>query len=278
MANNYFTRSFKPDIINGDVSNVIASDKTDAPFAAGDVLFDWHAVDVPSGTHAIVDGIIHCFGEDGGVQGNHDIMLMIAKSKDGVAPTSLGAVNAAVTGCFELPDIILGAMKFEGAANRAHVLQYAFGSIYYFNGTGNHGATGPVVISPEANPALTGSTSESRIYVAGIAGGGLDFSTGVLANAGTSDGDSATVVVKTVDPRKCFRPGDTVYIHDVDTPIGVVSSLTNDDIILTAAQEGDISANDEFMNANPITVKLKFEQASRSVSYTHLTLPTTPYV
>tara|TARA_R110002020_G_scaffold116029_4_gene266220 strand:- start:1064 stop:1852 length:789 start_codon:yes stop_codon:yes gene_type:complete len=260
---NYFTKSFKPDIINGDVSNVIASNKTDAPFAASDILFDWQAVDIPVKTTAIVGGNIHCFGEDGGTQGNHDIMLIIAKSKDGVAPTSLGAVNAAVSGCYELPEIVLGVMKFEGGANRVHVLNYAFGSVYYYGGTGNNGQTGPVIIEPEPNPGLSGSAELNRIYVAGLAGGGLDFSTGVLANAATSDGDSASVVVKTVDPRKCFRPGDVVYIHDVDTPVGTVSSLTDNDIILTAAQVGAIAEDDEFMNATPITVNLSFERVVR---------------
>ena len=43
----YFTKSFTPDIINGDVSLVIQSDGNDLPFSASDVLFDWVAVDVP---------------------------------------------------------------------------------------------------------------------------------------------------------------------------------------------------------------------------------------
>ena len=261
----YFTKSFKPDIINGDVSNVIADDKTDAPFGASEILFDWQAVDIPVKTTAIVGGNIHCFGEDGGTQGNHDIMLIIAKSKDGVAPTSLGAVNAAVAGCFELPEIVLGVMKFEGGANRVHVLNYAFGSIYYYGGTGNNGQTGPVIIEPEPNPGLSGSAELNRIYVAGIAGGGLDFSTGVLKDGAETSDAATSLTTKTVDPRKCFRPGDTVYIHDVDTAIGTIASMTATNITLNAAIAGgtDIADEDEFMNATPITVNLSFERVVR---------------
>ena len=262
---NYFTRSFKPDIILGDVSNVVASDKGAAAFAAKDILFDWQAVDIPVGTHALVDGTIHTYGVQGGEQADVDIMLVIAKSNSGVAPTSLGAVNAPVTGCFELPEITIGIMKFEGGATRTHKLDYAFGSIYYFNGTGNNGTTGPLVITPEANPNLTGSTGENRIYVAGIAGGGLDFRSGVLLNDGSDVADDAgtALTVDTVDPRAAFRPGDVVYIHDVDTAIGTVASLGATTITLTSNNVGAIANNDMFMNATPITVRLHFEQASK---------------
>ena len=57
-----------------------------------------------------------------------------------------------------------------------------------------------------------------------------------------------------------FPPGDTVYIHDVDTAIGTVSSLTDNDLTLTANNVGAISTNDEFINANPITATFCFSE------------------
>ena len=256
----YFQKTFRPDIINGDVSNVIQSNKTDLPFAANDLLFDWVAVDVPLGTDAIVDGSVHMYGEDGSAQTNCDFHLIIAKSNDGVAPTSLGTVNVAITGCYELPDILLGMMKFEGDANKVGKLnlQGHGGSIYQFNTTGNNGAVGPVVIQPEHN-TLGGATT-NRIYVAGIAGGAIDFSTGVLLNDASDVADDAgtSLTVDGVDPRKAFRVGDTVYIHDVDTAIGTVASLGSNNITLTSNNVGAITDDDEFMNAKPITVTLGF--------------------
>ena len=254
----YFQKTFRPDIIDGDVSKVIQSSKADLAFAANDLLFDWIAVDVPLGTDAIVDGFVHMYGEDGGAQTNCDFHLIIAKSNNGVAPTTLGEENIAITGCYELPDILLGMMKFEGDANKVGKLnlQGHGGSIYQFNTTGNNGAVGPVVIEPEHN-ALGGATT-NRIYVAGIAGGAIDFSTGILADGAITDNAATSITTKTVDPRKSFRVGDTVYLHDVNTAIGTVASLGSTNITLTSNNVGAITDDDEFMNAKPITVTLGF--------------------
>ena len=257
----YFTKTFKPDIIDGDISKIIEDDKTDTPFAAGDILFDWVAVDLPKGTCAIVDAFVHMFGEDGGDQSEGDFHLLIAKSNDGVAPTTLGEENAVVTGCYELPEILMGAMKFEGTSNRVGKLNYAFGSVWMYNTAGNGGALGPLFIEPDVNVSnTTRGSATQRIYVAGIAGGAFDFSTGVLAAGNVSDDTAADTTVKTVDVRNCFRPGDVVYIHDVDTPIGTESSLPDaTSLILTANNDGAISINDELLNASPITVTLGFQ-------------------
>jgi len=255
----YFQKTFKPDIIDGDVSKVIQSNKTDLAFALGDILFDWQPIDIPLGTDAIVDGLIHMFGTDGGSNTDVDLQLLIAKSNNGVAPTTLGEENAAVTGCFELPDILIGAMKFEGDTAKAGVWHYAFGSIFNWNNMGASGQGGPLVIQPENNH-LGGQTT-NRIYVAALAGGNFNFSTGVLLNDGSDVADDAgtSLTVDGVDPRQAFRPGDVLYIHDVDTPIGTISSLAATTITLTSNNVGAISNNDEFMNASPIRVTLGFQ-------------------
>jgi hypothetical protein len=255
----YFQKTFRPDIIDGAIAKVIASDASDNPFASGDILFDWQGIDIPLGTDAIVDGFVHMYGEDGAAQANVDFHLLIAKSNNGVAPTTLGNENGQLSGCFELPDVLLGMMKFEADTNKVGKLNLGGhgGSIYQFNTTGNNGHIGPVVIEPEHN--ALGGQATNRIYVAAIAGGAIDFSTGVLSNAGVSDDSATTIVTKTVDPRKAFRAGDTVYIHDSNTPIGTIASLTSSSIVLTSENVGAISADDEFMNAKPITVTLGFK-------------------
>lgn len=261
MANQYFQKTFRPDVINGDVSTVIQSDKTDAPFAAKDIIFDWTAVDIPLGTDAIVDGLVHMYGEDGGVQHSTDFFLLIAKTNNGAAPTSLGNVNSSPvnSACYELPDVLMGVMSFEGDSTRAGMIEIGgpAGSLYHFNTTTAGGQTAPVVIQPEKN-SLGGQTT-NRIYVAAIAGGVFDFSTGILANGAVTDNATTSITVKTVDPRKSFRVGDTVYLHDVDTALGTIASMTATNITLNAAiGSTDIADEDEFVNAKPITVTLGF--------------------
>ena len=260
------SKTFRPSVVNGDVSTVIQSDKTDLPFASGDLLFDWTAVDIPLRTNTIEGGIIHAYGEDGSSQGAGDIMLLIAKTNNGAAPTTLGTVNDPPSSCYELPDVLMQVMKFEASSNTNGKLNLAnLGSSYYFynmsGAAGNsaiHTQSGPLPIEPENNNL--GGTSTNRIYVAGVAGGVIDFSTGVLADGAITSDSATSITTQTVDPRKAFRVGDTVYLHDVDTALGTIASMTATNITLNAAIAGgtDIADEDEFINDKPITVTLNF--------------------
>ena len=259
----YFQKTIRPDIIDGDVSAVIQGSGNDKPFGAGDVLFDWQAVDLPRGTDGIINGSVHMYGEDGGATPAKDFYLLIAKSNDGIAPTTLGEVNTPVAAgsCPELPNVLLGTMKFEGNTIGQGILNMGTGTIYYYNIGSSSGQGGPIVIEPGINPAgVDRGASTQRIYVAGIAGGSLDFSTGVLLNNGSdmADGESTTLIVDGVDPRQAFRVGDTVYIHDIDTPTGTIASMTSTTIVLNANNVGVITNDDEFVNGQPLTIKLGF--------------------
>ena len=251
-----YSTKINPDIVLGDISNIIADDKTDTPFSAGDILFDWQAITFPKKSNKLINIMLHMIGEDGAGQTLAPVHLLFAKSVDQVAPTTLGAVNAAQTACFDLVDHLIGQLTVGADATAQGALALGFGSVYTSNGV-DGGSSLPIVIDPEPNH---GDAAYDKVYVAAIAGGAFDFSTGVLSNAGVSDDSATTIVTKTVDLRKCFRPGDTVYIHDVDTAIGTVSSLTDNDLTLTANNVGAISTNDEFINANPITATFCFSE------------------
>tara|TARA_R100001443_G_scaffold12076_3_gene21561 strand:+ start:1246 stop:2037 length:792 start_codon:yes stop_codon:yes gene_type:complete len=263
MASKYFQRVFKPDLVHGDISKLIGSSKTDAPFASGDILFDWHAVDVPRGSKKLVNATAYMVGEDGGAQANKDWWLVFAKGQaDGTAPTTLGEENSVMTGCFELPSLYVGAVKFEASATGAgYVIGGAFGTMFIANAAGANGVQFPIVI--EGQPGSGANVGYDKLYVAAFAGGAFDFSTGVLANyaSGAPGGDTIPLIaVDTVDARKAFQPGDIVYIHDQDTALGTVSSVAETSITLTANNAVPVANNDELINATPITVTLGFEQ------------------
>ena len=258
----YFTTRIKPDIVDGDVSKIIASNKADVPFTAGDILFDWQAMQVPKGSCQLNNITVYMVGEDGGAQANKDIHFMFAKSIDGVAPTTLGEENDIQTACFELPLHLVGATKMECSAAQVGNLQGpTFGTIYHSGGGGAGRVDLPIII--EGEPDSGQNVGYDVIYVAAFAGGAFDFSTGVLANAAVSDDTAVTattgIVTKTVEARKAFQKGDIVYIHDVDTAIGTVASVTDNDIILESANVGAIAEDDEFVNATPITCIFGFE-------------------
>ena len=257
MAEKYFQKTLRPDVVNGDVSGVINTNASDKVFASGDILFDWQPLDLPKGTDAVVNGSIHMYGVDGGATARKDLFLLFAKSNNGVAPTTLGVTNLGVTGCYELPDILLGSMKFEGNTNGQGIIDVTNGSIYYYGVGSSSGTQGPIVLETSGTP---GSATTQRVYVAGLAGGSLNFSTGILLNDASHIADDAqtSLPVDGVDPRLAFRVGDTVYIHDVDTPVGTVASLSANAIVLTANNVGAIANNDEFINAQPFTMNLSF--------------------
>ena len=152
-------------------------------------------------------------------------------------------------------------MKFEGDTNRNGNLDLTghAGSIWHWNLASVHGHVAPVVIQPENN-ALGGVTT-NRIYIAGIAGGAFDFSTGVTVDGAITSDSATDITVADVDPRKAFRVGDTVYLHDVDTALGTIASMDSTSIILNEAIAGgtNLADDDELQNAQPITITLGFK-------------------
>ncbi len=96
MHGKYFSKTIRPTI---PVASLIQSDKTDLPFSAGDLLFDWFAIDIPKGPARLcsVSAIIR--GENQALQTARDFLIYFAKSDaDGTAPASLGTENASAGG------------------------------------------------------------------------------------------------------------------------------------------------------------------------------------
>tara|TARA_R100000655_G_scaffold48188_1_gene85584 strand:- start:1079 stop:1855 length:777 start_codon:yes stop_codon:yes gene_type:complete len=256
----YFNIKLKPDLVEGDISKLIANDKTDTPFTADDILFDWQEVDVPNGTISLDSVTAYMIGEDGGVQADKDFSLVFAKSVNGVAPTTLGSVNAAQTACFELPLHYIGAMKLEATSTVINGL--SFGTAFSWGAQGANGIDRSIIMTPET---ISGrNVGYDKLYVAGFAGGAFDFSTGVLSTEviDASEATKATIAVDTVDARKAFQKGDIAYVHDVDTVIpGTVLSVTENLITFdTTNSTIDVDNNDEIINATPITIYLGFSQ------------------
>ena len=257
----YFTVRVTPDVINGDVSTVIGAQTpsaTDAPFANKDILFDWTAFDIPKGAARLVSVSAYVMGEDGGEQTDTDIHLVFATAKNGEAPTSLGAVNAAQTAGFDLPDHILGGFKLEGTTEGSGTIQGpAFGNVYIASPNNANGSVQTLVL--EGDPATGTNVGFDKIYVAGFAGGTIDFSTGVKPDAQATT-STDTISVDGTDARKCFQVGDTVYTNTDDTPLGTVKSLTDTSIVLNANLAAQVEDNEEIVNANPIKLVLGFEK------------------
>jgi len=258
-----FTVAIKPDLVDGTIAKLIAANKTDTPFNANDILFDWVAFDVPKGACALTNITVYMMGQDGGVQEAGDIHFVFAKTVSGVAPGTLGVVNAVQTACFELPKHLIGACKIEATTISAGIIRGpAFGSVYHTGIAGTNGPSGQFPLVLQGEPDSGTNVGYDKIYVAAFVGNtGFDFSTGVLANYASGApgaGSTTSIVVDSVDARKCFQEGDIVYVHDVDTALGTVSSVAETTITLTANNGAAVANNDEIMNATPIRCTFGF--------------------
>tara|TARA_R100000231_G_scaffold8337_1_gene11149 strand:- start:495 stop:1292 length:798 start_codon:yes stop_codon:yes gene_type:complete len=263
----YFNVKVKPNIAADGMARLInASTKADVDMAAGDLVFDWTPFYIPKGCSKLESIAMYVNGEDGGSVVAGDFHLLFARDVDGVAPLSANTIGAAgITTCFNLATNFLGGVVLEGtAAGVGKIKGPAHGSIYTMTRQSTNGAqTFCQMLEGEEDPSRPGF---SKVYVCGITdstSGDLNFTTGILADGAVTSDTATTITVKTVDARKVFQVGDSVHIHDVDTALGTVKSVTDTVITLNAAIAGgtDIADEDEIINANPIKISLGLSQA-----------------
>ena len=262
----YFTVEVLPDMGEDGSTTALSTAFTDK-----DILFDWHAFDVPRGGARLlsITSIVH--GTDGSDQlpggTTLDYELIFAKDRKGVAPPTLGVNNAGVTGEGWYNHVIgrcvvdSSLQGDEGNLIRLNVvntdLAYNGGAATYVNA--------PLVLQADALGTVGyNKDGYDRIYVAGIALGGFDFNTGVLLN----ETDSATLAalgtaaldVDGTDPRNVFGVGDVIVAQD-GAAVGTIKSIPSDVLInLESAHTDALTNNDEFFHQSPIRLIFHFER------------------
>ena len=247
----YFTVEVKPTM---PMATQIGADAGDLVFGANDVVFDWMAFDIPKGAAKLIE--IQCIWR--GAHTPKGLEFYFAKSMPstaGDAPSTIGTGNATAGGVGYYKNVIGVVDMSAGDFRNTGLDNLTPGSTQ-----GTQDNTLGVVL--QGTPDSGTNVGYDKLYVASVvtAGSGWNTSTGVLANAAVTLGSASTFVTKTVDPRLFFDVGDVVHVHDSETAIGTVESLTDNDINLTAVTGVAIAEDDEIMNINPITLILSFEK------------------
>lgn len=244
----YFVKTVKPNI---DVTCATA-------YADKDILFDWHAINLPRGASKLM-GITTLLKGTNGADGNqHDIDLLFAKGNDDGAPISLGTVNAGVTGEGWYNNII-GRVFIDTSAETDD------GDLVYQNVL-----ISPTTLSQPKGLVLSGNENETdvspafdRIYVAAIAKGAFDFGTAVTLNQGSGQAVTTTATTLTVDgagdPRHSFAIGDELIAAD-GALIGNVTAIASDTSLTVDAVAAVLADDDEICNRQPITFVMSFEK------------------
>tara|TARA_R110001592_G_scaffold42334_4_gene137448 strand:+ start:176 stop:970 length:795 start_codon:yes stop_codon:yes gene_type:complete len=260
----YFNVDVVPDCIGGDVS-----DNNGGDVGGSDIIFDWTAVDVPKGSCLLKSITAYVNAEDGayGSGSLTDYELVFAKSVNGVAPPTLGDINALQTGCGELRHHFITGVRLESAASKGTLSKTAFGVIFSTGISGGSDTNIGTNVVIDLEPSSGTNVGYDTLYVAAFQVSARAYGTGVLLDqAGDADYDASadlqnSYIVDGVDATKIFSVGDQVYVADLDTPIpGVLTKV--EPLLLTFSEVNstvDISNNDELLNANPIRIRLGFE-------------------
>ena len=259
----FFTTTVKP--------TIKASEQHDGAFAAGDVLFDWTAFDVPKGSSMLRTVAALVRGTNGADQAAVDMELFFAKSINSTAPSTLGDLNDPVdtatatgtnkTGWF---NNLIGLLYFDVSSSNIG----SSDDLVYMNMVqmGNRGGSPNIVLTGEPDSGT--NVGYDKIYVAGIAQGALDFSTTVLARGGEAAGVTTVETDKgsNDDPNAdlIFQPGDVLH-SATDDVLGTIKTIeafgsSKQDITFTAGTTDIIADNEEIYNVNPITLIFSFEK------------------
>ena len=249
----YFTVEVRPTI-----PNVAAGQH--AAFGDNDLVFDWHAFDIPKGSNRLINAALEIRpkGDSGSTVNEFDVELLFAKTVNGNAPTSLGTVNSAITAGVNLSNHMvsfLGSGYFGAFENHLDSTAFVSGLEYRADST--------AVFTGEPDSGT--NVGYDRFYVAGIAAGALNFVSETLIDNGDLNGPILTV--KGTDPRLFMAVGDTINVTTtadtaVSKSMGVIKSIDSDTQITleSAFTTGDVVNEDIVYNTAPIRIVLSFEK------------------
>ena len=252
ISKNYKTNEIKPDITLGNLA-----------FTAGDLLFDWVPFEIPLGSVELKDVSGYIMGTDAGAQAGELFNLVFAKSTNGVAPTSLGTVNSAISSANSMlcRNNIIGYYSVDFGEQADAVLD----SLISYNVFGKNYSTGTnpnfqgLVL--EGEPGGATRAGHQTIYVAGIAEAGFNFGTGVLI-AGTHSADDLTIVVDGNDADKVLAVGDVIYAAAAADGTSATADMTITAVgeeLITVSSAPAITDNFEVVPKNPISLRFGFE-------------------
>ncbi len=247
----YFTTTIKPVL---PVAGQIQSNADDLVFAGGDIMFDWTAFEIPRGTARLIDVTIAMRG--GQTVKGMDLFFAKTDPDGSTAPGSIGTVNAAADGIGYYRNLI-GTVHMAAGSFKEDLNNMVIGSLGHGAGSGQV----PSVVLEGVTDSGT-SVGYDKIYIAGTvsASSGFNFSTGILSTGAVSAGAASNFDVDGVSALNFLDIGDTIHVHDSDTAIGTVKSLTATNIVLDAVTGVAIANNDEIINASPLELILSFEK------------------
>ena len=237
-------------------------------FSAGDVLFDWTAVQIPKGSALLrsVTALVRPKG-DATPTANRFSFDLLFSSTDTV---SLGTLHAATV--HTPSNDFLGRIEFE-TANYAHGSLQSTAIATSGKGSNSGMDLGPLVLTPKMTDPVNYTYQTpgfDTVYVGAIATDAFDFSsiTAIAEDtaAGNADSQAITTDGTSMDNTEHFIAGDVLHIGTsvgeplADSLIGTVDSVAARTITLTDTSATALVDGDILYNIHPIKLILSFER------------------
>jgi hypothetical protein len=245
----YFALTVKP--------TIAASKQALGAYAQADVLFDWHAFDIPKGAARLVGVTALVRQTDGSGANILPFHLYYAKSIDGVAPSSLGTVHATANGKGYYNNII-GKNNIE---TRDFADDYLDVGVHVATlAAGGADADKPSFVM-QGEPDSGTNVGYDKLYIAGLCGtsGVFDFASTVQCD-GIQATSQAVLTVKTTSAETNFAVGDVLHDED-DRLMGTVKSVDSATQMTMTSDLSNATVDDkDVYNLNPVTLILSFEK------------------
>jgi len=245
----YFALTVKP--------TIAASKQALGAYAQADVLFDWHAFDIPKGAARLVGVTALVRQTDGSGANILPFHLYYAKSIDGVAPSSLGTVHATANGKGYYNNII-GKNNIE---TRDFADDYLDVGVHVATlAAGGADADKPSFVM-QGEPDSGTNVGYDKLYIAGLCGtsGVFDFASTVQCD-GIQATSQAVLTVKTTSAETNFAVGDVLHDED-DRLMGTVKSVDSaTQMTMTSNLSNDTVNNKDIYCTSPVTLILSFEK------------------
>ena len=249
---------------------ILPSEQHDGNITDAQILADWTSFEIPKGAARLMGMTVLYRGKNGADVTPTDFEIIWAKSNlDGSAPTSLGAVTAAVG----VPAVgspswfnLIQARTYIDVSNGTNdgdltylnvIVPQSIGGLnnqsYVNGGVGN-----TIVLQGEPNSGT--NVGYDRLYCALIAKATHNWGASTITVNGTPATTTNVMTVADVDARLMFAPGDVIYDED-DRLMGTVKSIDSATQITFENNLANAGVNDKVLyNGSPITLVLSFEQ------------------
>jgi len=267
------------------VKPTIQASKLASAYSSGDVVFDWHPVDIPKGASRLIGVTAIIRKKDGTATNEHPFQLVYAKSINTADPTSLGTVHATANGTGYYNNVI-GKSSFIAKDYIANVLDNGVQIASLQQGGADSERTQQVI---QCEPESGSNVGFDKLYVGMIAEGAFDFgSAAEISRAitiATNTGSFVNADVEGTALDLVFAPGDVIHAAD-DIIIGEVDTVSANAMTFKFSGEatasetgytvpaslaafriqngegtaGDLADGDQLINVNPIKIILHFER------------------